>query len=83
MAFFFHAYLWHMNFAKEDLQSLVTAKMPFGKFEGRILSDLPVSYLEWFARKGFPKGKLGIQLELLLTIKSNGLEHILRGLKKL
>ena len=62
----------------EILKSLNTAKMPFGKYKDRVLATLPISYLEWFARKGFPKGKLGMQLQTLLVIKSNGLEDILR-----
>jgi uncharacterized protein len=62
---------------------LVTVKMPYGKFKDRLICDLPVSYLEWFDRKGFPSGKLGEQLQLMHTIKSNGLEHILSGLKRL
>ena len=56
--------------------------MPFGKYKGRILANLPVSYLEWFARKGFPAGQLGMQLQTLLVIKSNGLEYLLDELKK-
>jgi uncharacterized protein (DUF3820 family) len=55
--------------------------MPFGKYKGTRIADLPVAYLEWFARKGMPKGKLGEQLQLTLTIKSNGLDHILHQLK--
>jgi len=57
--------------------------MPFGKYEGRKLHQLPVSYLEWFARKGFPKGALGEQLALVHTIKTNGLDHILHELERL
>ena len=68
---------------QEILLQLVRDKMPFGKYEGRLLADLPVHYLEWFARKGFPKGKLGEKLALVLEIKSNGLDEILRNLKKL
>ena len=64
------------------LLQLIEIKMPFGKYKGTILSNLPVSYLEWFNRKGFPKGKLGIQLQTLYEIKLNGLEYILRDLKK-
>ena len=64
------------------LLQLNEIKMPFGKYKGTILSNLPVSYLEWFNRKGFPKGKLGIQLQTLYEIKLNGLEYILRDLKK-
>jgi uncharacterized protein (DUF3820 family) len=56
--------------------------MPFGKYEGRLLCDLPVSYLEWFDRKGFPKGKLGMQLQTIYVIKQNGLEYLLNPLKK-
>jgi uncharacterized protein len=68
---------------EEELLKLVTVKMPYGKFKDRLICDLPVSYLEWFDRKGFPSGKLGEQLQLMHTIKSNGLEHILSGLKRL
>jgi len=55
--------------------------MPFGKFKGILLCDLPVSYLEWFARKEFPKGKIGMQLRTIYEIKINGLEEILKPLK--
>lgn len=67
----------------ELLKQLVIMKMPFGKFKGYLLADLPVSYLEWFQRKGFPEGKLGMLLQTVLEIKMNGLEEILYGLKKL
>lgn len=67
----------------EILKDLVTVKMPFGKYQGRILSDLPVSYLEWFASKGFPPGKLGMQLSTLFEIKTNGLDEILVQLKRM
>jgi uncharacterized protein (DUF3820 family) len=65
------------------LLQLVKMKMPFGKYKDRILCDLPVSYLEWFQRKGFPKGKLGILLEVLYDIKTNGLDYLLNPLKNL
>ncbi len=65
----------------ELLLELVKMKMPFGKYKDRLLCDLPVSYLEWFHQKGFPKGKLGILLEVLYEIKINGLEDLLRPLK--
>ena len=61
---------------------LVEMQMPYGRFKGRILCDLPVSYLEWFNRKGFPKDKLGILLQTLYEIKMNGLEDLLVPLKK-
>jgi uncharacterized protein (DUF3820 family) len=57
-------------------------QMPYGRFKGRILCDLPVSYLEWFNRKGFPKDKLGILLQTIYEIKMNGLEDLLVPLKK-
>lgn len=66
------------------LPELVKMKMPFGKFQGTLLADLPVSYLEWFKRKGgFPNGRLGVLLETVYEIKLNGLEEILYKLKKL
>lgn len=67
----------------EILLDLVKLKMPFGRYKGTILADLPVSYLEWFQRKGFPDGKLGMQLATMYEIKSNGLEYLLEPLKKL
>ena len=66
----------------ELLIQVVTMQMPFGKFKDSVLCDLPVSYLEWFQRKGFPKGKLGILLETIYEIKINGLEDFLKPLKK-
>ncbi len=66
----------------ELLIQLVTMKMPFGKYEDTVLCDIPVFYLEWFKRKGFPKGKLGILLETLYEIKLNGLEYLLEPLKR-
>lgn len=63
------------------LLQLVAMRMPFGKYEGRLLCDLPVSYLEWFNNKGFPKGKLGMLLETMFVIKSNGLEDLLKPLR--
>ncbi|PZP46639.1 MAG: hypothetical protein DI598_11885 [Pseudopedobacter saltans] len=67
----------------EILLEIVKVKMPFGKYKDRLLSDLPISYLEWFLRKGgFPKGKLGILLETVYEIKLNGLDDILMKLKQ-
>lgn len=63
------------------LTQIVTMKMPFGKYSGTVLCNLPVSYLEWFARKGFPEGKLGEYLQTLWVIKTNGLEYLLDPLK--
>lgn len=67
----------------EVLRSLVQSRMPFGKYKDWLLADLPVHYLEWFARQGFPPGKLGMQLETVLVIKSNGLEALLQQLKRM
>ncbi len=63
------------------LLELVATHMPFGKYKDRLLCDLPVSYLEWFNRKGYPPGKLGIQLATMYEIKSNGLEYLLKPFK--
>lgn len=65
----------------ELLKQLVVMKMPFGKYKDVVLCDLPVSYLEWFQRKGFPQGKLGMLLETMLVIKMNGLSGLLDPLK--
>eukprot|EP01035_Chromulina_nebulosa_P010965 gene10965-14684_t len=65
------------------LLQLVKMEMPFGKYKGTVLCDLPVSYLEWFNRKGFPQGKLGMLLQTLYEIKLNGLEYLLEPLKKM
>lgn len=64
------------------LQDLVTMQMPFGKYKGRILCDLPESYLIWFHKEGFPPGKLGEMIATLYEIKLNGLEYLLQPLKK-
>ncbi len=66
----------------ELLLQLVKMGMPFGKYKGTILASLPVAYLEWFNRKGFPKGKLGILLATMYEIKINGLDYLLTPLKK-
>ena len=64
------------------LLQLVEMEMPFGKYKGYVLCDLPVSYLEWFNRNGFPKNKLGMLLSTMYEIRLNGLESILVPLKK-
>ncbi len=61
----------------EILNEICVVKMPFGKYEGSILADLPISYLEWFHRNGMPKGKLGMQLSTIYEIKLNGLMDLL------
>ena len=64
------------------LITLVRMRMPFGKYKGTILCNLPVSYLEWFAREGFPKGQLGMLLATIYEIKINGLEELLTPIRK-
>lgn len=64
-----------------QLKKLVTTKMPFGKYEGRALIDLPEHYLIWFSRKGFPTGSLGELLRTVYEIKLNGLEYLLNPLR--
>ncbi|WP_281349512.1 DUF3820 family protein [Fulvivirga aurantia] len=68
--------------SRNHLKTLVQMPMPFGKYKGKLLCDLPVSYLEWFKREGFPKGKLGMLLETMYEIKLNGLESLLTPLKR-
>ena len=63
------------------LLELAQAKMPFGKYAGRLLIDLPEPYVVWFRQKGFPSGKLGQQLETIYVIKANGLEHLFDRLR--
>lgn len=63
------------------LLDLVNMKMPYGKYKGWVLCNLPVSYLEWFNRKGFPEGKMGMLLQTIYEIKLNGLEYLLKPLK--
>ncbi|MFT4761343.1 MAG: hypothetical protein ACI9LN_003325 [Saprospiraceae bacterium] len=72
-----------MELDPNQLLLLVTMRIPFGKYEGWILSSLPVSYLEWFERKGFPKGKLGSLLQTMHVIKTNGLEELLIPIKEI
>lgn len=67
----------------EILITLVRMPMPFGKYKGRLLCDLPISYLEWFNRKGFPKGKLGMLLQTIFEIKLNGLDSLLDPIKEM
>ena len=64
------------------LLQLVKMKMPFGRYKDTVLCNLTVSYLEWFHRKGFPSGRLGMLLQTMYEIKLNGLEYLLDPLKK-
>jgi hypothetical protein len=66
----------------EDLQRLVTTQMPYGKYKGRLIADLPGHYLNWFAREGFPKGDIGRLLQLMQEIDHNGLSDLLKPLRE-
>ena len=66
----------------EILQKICETEMPFGKYKGTLLVDLPVNYLEWFQRQGMPKGKLGMQLSTIYEIKLNGLMDLLTPLRQ-
>jgi uncharacterized protein len=66
----------------EYLVRLAKARMPFGKYAGSLLIDLPEAYVVWFARKGYPEGEIGELLASLYVIKENGLEGLLRPLSK-
>ena len=66
----------------KQLIKLAHTKMPFGKYEGRYLIDLPEYYVVWYANKGFPKGELGQQLQLVYELKLNGLEELIRNIRK-
>ncbi len=65
----------------EDLQQLVTRQMPYGKYKGRLLADLPGHYLNWFAREGFPTGEIGRLIALMQEIDHNGLSYLLDPLR--
>jgi len=65
----------------EDLELLLTTPMPFGKHQGTVIADLPANYLHWFAREGFPQGRIGQLLELMFEIDHNGLGELLVPLR--
>jgi uncharacterized protein (DUF3820 family) len=67
--------------APEDLLLLVSREMPFGKYQGRVIADLPGHYLNWFARVGFPSGEIGRLLALMQEIDHNGLSYLLDPLR--
>lgn len=69
-------------FDKQNLIKLARHRMPFGKYQGKTIIDLPEEYLLWFAKKEFPKGELGVLMQLALEIKINGLESLITPLKQ-
>ncbi len=66
----------------EHLQLLLTRTMPYCKYKGRVIADLPGNYLNWFAREGFPQGELGKLLALMHELDHNGLTNLLDPLRK-
>ncbi len=64
------------------LLKLMETRMPYGKYAGRSLIDLPEPYLVWFSQKGFPKGEIGEMLQMVYEIKANGLEYLFKPLRK-
>jgi len=63
------------------LLKLAKTRMPFGRYKGRLLIDLPRPYVIWFAKKGFPEGELGRMLNILYEVKINGLEYLFKPLR--
>lgn len=72
----------HLGFSKDDLVKLARWEMPFGKYAGRVLVDLPEEYLFWFRKHEFPKGELGNLMRLCLDLKIEGLDSLIRPLKQ-
>ena len=66
----------------DDLEKLLTRQMPFGKYQGRLIADLPGNYLNWFARQGFPPGEIGRLLALMQELDHNGLTSLLEPLRR-
>lgn len=79
---YFSVQMTPKEFSPEALITLANYRMPFGKYSGRYLSDLPLPYLVWFRQKGFPEGKLGQLLRAVLEVKENGLEALLIQIRK-
>lgn len=67
---------------QESLLKLVSMEMPYGKYQGRLLADLPGHYLGWFAREGFPRGELGSLIALMYELDHNALRQLLDPLRK-
>lgn len=70
-----------MAMHSEDLDLLVKRVMPYGKYKGRLIADLPGHYLNWFAREGFPAGEIGRLLALMHELDHNGLRPLLDPLR--
>ncbi len=70
------------GFNPQMLTELITTRMPYGKYKGTRMCDIPEHYLVWYQQKGFPQGKLGILMGTMYEIRLNGLEYLLDELKK-
>jgi uncharacterized protein (DUF3820 family) len=68
---------------QEKLLELAQMKMPFGRYKGRLLIDLPEPYVVWFKQQGLPRGKLGEMLAIVYEVKTNGLEYLFEPLRKM
>jgi uncharacterized protein len=77
-----HAFSPEYPVTADDFALLVTWQMPYGKYKGRLLADLPGPYLAWFAREGFPDGQLGELLAIMYELDHNALRHLLDPLRK-
>ena len=66
----------------QQFLKLASYRMPFGKYQGQLLIDLPEPYVVWFAKQGFPNGELGVMLKIVYEIKVNGLEYLFKPLRK-
>jgi uncharacterized protein (DUF3820 family) len=71
-----------LPFDHKQLIELAWYKMPFGTHKGKFLSELPESYYIWFRRQGFPQGKLGNYMQTVCDMKVNGIENLLRDIRK-
>ncbi|MEJ7778755.1 MAG: DUF3820 family protein [Daejeonella sp.] len=67
---------------REILKELVSVTMPYGKYKGRLICDIPEFYLVWYENNGFPPGKIGVLLATMYEIKLNGLEYLLKPLRR-
>ena len=64
------------------LKKLMVTRMPYGKYKGTLICDIPAYYLEWYSMQGFPKGEMGMLLSTMFEIKTNGLDYLLAPLRK-
>ncbi|MCK0110140.1 DUF3820 family protein [Flavobacteriaceae bacterium S0825] len=70
------------NQSKQFLVKLANTKMPYGKYKGRYMIDLPEHYVVWYKTKGFPKGQIGEMLATVYELKVNGLEELVRNIRR-